>query len=71
MVSLLDVQLLETVWKFALRICSNSYLAEYEELLELFDIPSLENRRLFLSGFKHTTFVAWKSSRVYVHSYVR
>ena len=44
-----DVQLLEKVQKFALRICSKSYLAEYEELLELFDIPSLENRRLFLS----------------------
>ena len=44
-----DVQLLEKVQKFALRICSKCYLAEYEELLELFDIPSLENRRLFLS----------------------
>jgi len=44
-----DVQLLEKVQKFALRICSKCYLTEYEELLELFDISSLENRRLFLS----------------------
>ena len=30
-----DVQLLEKLQKFALRICSKRYLAEYEELLAL------------------------------------
>ena len=44
-----DVQILEKVQKFALRICSRNYHLCYEELLEVFNIPSLEHRRLYLS----------------------
>ena len=42
-----DIQILEKVQKFAIRICSQNYQFCYEELLKL-NIPSLEHRRLFL-----------------------
>ena len=35
--------------KFALSICANNYYESYETLLDFFQIPSLRNRRLFLS----------------------
>ena len=41
-----DIQLLE---KFGLCICSRCYHLKYEDLLHLFNVPSLENQRLFLS----------------------
>ena len=44
-----DIQLLEKVQRFALRICSCNYNLSYEELLDLCKIPSLQNRRSFLS----------------------
>ena len=44
-----DVNALEKVQKFGLRICSRQWTKCYQELLELFHLPSLENRRLFLS----------------------
>ena len=40
-----DIQLLEKVQRFALRICSRNYNLSYEELLDLYKIPSLQNRR--------------------------
>ena len=36
-----DVQLVEKVQNFALRICSKSYQSEHEELLKFFHIPIL------------------------------
>ena len=44
-----DVNALEKVQKFGLQICSRQWTKCYQELLELFHLPSLENRRLFLS----------------------
>ena len=40
---------IENVQKFALRICSRKWNYSYRELLDLFQLPTLENRRLFLS----------------------
>ena len=44
-----DVNDLEKVQKFGLQICSRQWTKCYQELLELFHLPSLENRRLFFS----------------------
>ena len=44
-----DKNALESVQKFGLRICSRKWTASYQELLDIFQLPSLENRRLFLS----------------------
>ena len=44
-----DIELLEKVQRFALCICSHNYNLSYEELLDLFKIPSLQNRHSFLS----------------------
>ena len=44
-----DTEALENVQKFALRICSNNWQANYHDLLEHFKLPTLENRRLYLS----------------------
>ena len=44
-----DIQCLEKVQKFALRMCAKDYHASYQDLLELFCIPSLRNRRFYLS----------------------
>ena len=44
-----DIQKLENVQKFALRICCGRYGESYENLLDTFQIPTLSNRRLFLS----------------------
>ena len=44
-----DTQALENVQKFALRICSNNWQANYHDLLEHYNLPNLENRRLYLS----------------------
>ena len=44
-----DIHCLEKVQKFALRICTKTYHESYDNLLDLFKIPSLQNRRLYLS----------------------
>ena len=44
-----DIELLEKVQRFALRICSRNYNLSYEELLDLYKTPSLQDRRSFLS----------------------
>jgi len=44
-----DTSALEKVQKFGLRICSRNWNASYQELLDTFHLPSLENRRLYLS----------------------
>ena len=44
-----DVKVLENIQKFALRIATKQYYARYEILLDTFQLPSLENRRSFLS----------------------
>ena len=40
--------MIENVQKFALRVCSKNYSATYTELLELNNLPTLENRRILL-----------------------
>ena len=44
-----DIKCLEKVQQFGLRICLKNYHVSYESLLDFFKIPSLQNRRLFLS----------------------
>ena len=44
-----DILSLERVQKFGLRICLRDYHTSYEYLLDFFKIPSLKNRRIFLS----------------------
>jgi hypothetical protein len=43
-----EVNSIESVQKFALRMCSKNWNAGYEELLELFSLPDLHQRRLYL-----------------------
>ena len=43
-----DIQSLESVQKFALRVCSKQWDWGYSELMDMFNLPSLENRRLYL-----------------------
>ena len=40
-----DIQMLENVQKFALRICSKSWNSDYDTLLGTLNIPTLSNRR--------------------------
>ena len=40
-----DIQMLENVQKFALRICSKSWNSDYDTLLGTINIPTLSNRR--------------------------
>ena len=40
---------LEKVQQFGLRICTRHWNLSYQDLLDIFQLPSLENRRLFLS----------------------
>ena len=44
-----DTLALENVQKLALRICSKQWQMSYYDLLDRFKLPTLENRRLFLS----------------------
>ena len=44
-----DKNELESVQKFGLRICSRKWTASYQKLLDIFQLPSLEKPRLFLS----------------------
>ena len=43
-----DINSLECLQKFALRLCSKQWDTGYHELLNMFSLPSLENRRLHL-----------------------
>ena len=43
-----DIHALESVQKFALRLCSKRRNSDYCELLSTFKLPSVENRRLYL-----------------------
>ncbi len=47
--TLIWLNILENVQKFVLRNCSKKWNYSYWELLDLFQLPTLENRRLFLS----------------------
>jgi len=42
-----DKRLLESVQKFALRICAKQWDLGYDELMMNFNVPSLQNRRLY------------------------
>ena len=44
-----DTLALENIQKLALRICSKQWQMSYFDLLDRFKLPTLENRRLFLS----------------------
>ena len=44
-----DTLALENVQRLALRICSKQWQMSYYDLLDRFKLPTLENRRLFLS----------------------
>ena len=39
---------MERVYKFALRMCLGEWLCSYEDLLEVFNLPTLENHRHLL-----------------------
>ena len=39
---------IESLQKYALRICSGRWSASYEELLDLFELPTLASRREYL-----------------------
>ena len=43
-----EVNSIESVQKFALRMCAKNWNAGYEQLLELFSLPDLQQRRLYL-----------------------
>jgi hypothetical protein len=43
-----DINSIEKVQKFALRVCSKQWDTGYCELLDTFNLPSLQNRRLYL-----------------------
>ena len=43
-----DINSLESMQKFALRICSKNYHETYQNLLNVYQVPTLQNRRLFL-----------------------
>ena len=43
-----NIQALESVQKFALRVITKLWAHSYEELLSLNALPTLEKRRLFL-----------------------
>ena len=54
-----DIELLEKVQRFALRICSRNYNLSYEELLDLYKTPSLQDRRSFLSLCTFFYYYSW------------
>ena len=43
-----DIKKIENVQKFALQMCVNNWNLSYQNVLDLADLPSLENRRLYL-----------------------
>ena len=42
------IHMLEAIQKFALRVCSKQWKAEYSTLLAMYSIPTLESRRTYL-----------------------
>ena len=46
-----DINSLENVQKFALRMCAKQWDSSYNDLLQLFSLPSLQQRRLYLDLF--------------------
>ena len=44
-----NIMALKNIKKFALRICSITYDTNYQDLLDLYHLQKLENRRLYLS----------------------
>ena len=55
--SLKDVKVLENIQTFALRIATKQYYERYDTLLDTFQLPSLANRRSFLSLCKFFSIV--------------
>ena len=43
-----EIKTLESVQKFALRMCAKQWSSSYEDLLQLFSQPSLQRRRVYL-----------------------
>jgi len=43
-----NIPLLESVQKFALKICTEHWNVGYSALLDMVHVPSLENRRIYL-----------------------
>ena len=43
-----DIAKLESVQKFALKLCSKQWDMDYQDLIELMQLPTLEYRRLYL-----------------------
>ena len=43
-----EIDSLEKVQKYALRVCSKQWNTSYDELLQLFSLPTLQQRRLYL-----------------------
>ena len=43
-----DIKKIENLQKFALKMCVNNWNLSYQTLLDLADLPSLENHRLYL-----------------------
>ena len=59
-----DIELIEDVQKFALRVCLKSWSATYEELLKHFNLPTLQTRRQHakLSSFQRMKqLFSWSS----------
>ena len=46
---------IENIQKYALRICSGRWLASYEELLDVFKLPTLASHREYLSLHQYHT----------------
>ena len=65
-----DTQLLEKVQKFALRVCTSNYNMNYDELLDISHVPTLENRRLFLCLCTILFMVLYSSHLIYSIIYV-
>ena len=43
-----EINSLDNIQKFALRMCAKQWETSYDELLQLFSLPSLQDRRLYL-----------------------
>ena len=63
-----EVNSLEHVQKFALRMCAKSWDTSYQELLQLFSLPDLQQRRLYLYGSVHNVWrLFYFPNDVFVH----
>ena len=57
-----DIDKLEKVQKFALRMCTKNWMAGYDDLLTCCNIPSLKTRHLYLKLF---FCVSWLMTSLY------